>query len=318
MTDTHTPTSDRTSAGQTDPPPGDHGHGHDPYLAHHFETPEQQFASGKVGMWVFLATEVLMFGGLFCAYAVYRANRPIVFQIGHEYLDSTLGAVNTVVLLLSSFTMAWAVRAAQLGQKRLLVALLCCTLAGGFGFMAIKYVEYSGKISHHLGPGTWYDPAKYAAQHHEAGHSADASSHTTETGTQTALGDSVADSSDVPDRTPPQLDGEARSQLSAPPRGPRGLAHEPDPDASHDYTAGLSKQQELDIAYTFFSVYYLMTGLHGMHVLVGIGVISWITLRALRGEFGPKYFIPVDLVGLYWHLVDLIWIFLFPLLYLIH
>ncbi len=318
MTDTHTPTSQPADHDPADQSTDDHSHSHDPYLAHHFETPEQQFASGKVGMWVFLATEILMFGGLFCAYAVYRANRPIVFQIGHEYLDSTLGAVNTVVLLLSSFTMAWAVRAAQLGQKRLLVGLLCCTLAGAFGFMGIKYVEYSGKISHHLGPGTWYDPAKYAAKGHGADHAGQQGDHATETGTHVADGRTVVAGVTVPDAAPPQLDNESRSQLVDASRGPRGMAHQPNGQTGHDYTAGLSKTQQLDIAYTFFSVYYLMTGLHGLHVLVGIGVIGWITLRAVRGEFGPKYFIPVDLVGLYWHLVDLIWIFLFPLLYLIH
>ncbi len=128
-----------------------HGHGdHPAYLAHHFETPEQQMESSKLGMWVFLATEILMFGGLFCAYAVYRANNPDVFLFAHKALDTFWGAVNTAVLLASSFTMAWGVRAAQLGQKGLLVVLLCFTLLGGMGFMTIKTIEYKGKWDHKL------------------------------------------------------------------------------------------------------------------------------------------------------------------------
>ncbi len=115
----------------------DHGHAHPPHLAHHFDTPQQQFESGKLGMWVFLATEILMFGGLFCAYSVYRANHPEIFEYAHHFLDRKWGAINTVVLLVSSFTMAWGVRAAQLGQKSLLVGLMAVTLLGGVAFMVI-------------------------------------------------------------------------------------------------------------------------------------------------------------------------------------
>ncbi|MEL7088146.1 MAG: cytochrome c oxidase subunit 3, partial [Planctomycetota bacterium] len=125
-------------------------HGHPEHLAHHFETSEQQMESGKLGMWVFLATEILMFGGLFCAYAVYRANNPDVFLFAHKALDTKWGAINTIVLLASSFTMAWGVRCAQLGQKKLLISMLALTLLGGFGFMAIKTVEYKSKWDHDL------------------------------------------------------------------------------------------------------------------------------------------------------------------------
>src|SRR5687768_17641107 len=121
--------------------PGHDGHAHDPHLAHHFDTPEQQFASAKMRMWVFLGTEILMFGGLFCAYSVYRHNHPEVFIYGHHYLNKTWGAINTVVLLASSLTMAWGVRAAQLGQRTVLLVCLALTLAGGAGFMVIKTIE---------------------------------------------------------------------------------------------------------------------------------------------------------------------------------
>jgi cytochrome c oxidase subunit III len=131
----------------------DDGNGHDPHLAHHFDTPEQQIASGKLGMWVFLATEILMFGGLFCAYAVYRHNHPEVFEAAHKQLDKTWGAINTIVLITSSLTMAWGVRLAQLGRNKGLIITLILTLLGGFGFMMIKSVEYKTKWEHGLGVG---------------------------------------------------------------------------------------------------------------------------------------------------------------------
>src|SRR5690349_2491388 len=115
----------------------ENGHGHNPHLAHHFDTPEQQFDSGKLGMWTFLATEILMFGGLFCAYAVYRHNHSEVFEFAHHFLNKTLGGVNTIVLITSSLTMAWGVRASQLGQIKLLIVLLALTILGGATFMGI-------------------------------------------------------------------------------------------------------------------------------------------------------------------------------------
>lgn len=130
------------------------GH-HDPHLAHHFDTPEQQFSTSKLGIWLFLATEVLMFGGLFVAYAVYRYNHPEVYLWAHRALDAKWGMINTIVLLASSFTMAWGVRAAQLNQHNLLRAMLALTFLGGVLFMCIKAVEYKTKREHHLSPGKY-------------------------------------------------------------------------------------------------------------------------------------------------------------------
>src|SRR4051794_19055275 len=114
-------------------------HGDRPsFLAHHFDTPQQQFDSGKLGTWLFLTTEILLFSGLFCAYSVYRANHPEIFEFAHRYLDKWLGALNTIILIFSSFTMAWGVRAAQLGQKKLCVNLLAITIVCGAGFMVVK------------------------------------------------------------------------------------------------------------------------------------------------------------------------------------
>ncbi len=286
-------------------------------LAHHFEDLEQQHRSGKQGMWLFLATEILLFGGLFCAYAVYRANHPDVFIYAHVYLDKVLGGINTVVLISSSLTMALAVRAAQLGQRRALPILLALTIAGGFGFMGIKYVEYSHKWHLGLLPGAHFAPV----DHHDgplepvADHDADPGS--------ADHADPDAGARFIPARNQdPPSDPEAAAVPSASPRahmpdapaGPGGLAVRvgtgDDSGAAHG-----DAPQKVQL---FFSIYFLMTGLHGIHVVAGMLAIAWVLRRSMQGQFHPAYFTPVENVGLYWHLVDLIWIFLFPLLYLIH
>ena len=251
-------------------------HGDSPHLQHHFETAEQQFDAGKLGMWLFLATEILLFGGLFCAYGVYRATHPEIFLYAHQFLDKKLGGTNTVILLCSSLTMAWAVRASQLGQRKLLVGLLSLTLLGGFGFMGIKYVEYKAKWEHGLLPGTRFAPH--------------------------AEGEAHADKPAAPAPVSPTIKPSAQ--------GPAGTVK----DAPAMLAPHGTRPSNVQI---FFGIYFLMTGLHGLHVLAGMGAISWLLVRSLKGHFGPDYFTPVDFVGLYWHLVDLIWIFLFPLLYLV-
>ncbi len=402
-------------------------HDHPAHLAHHFETSAQQMESGKLGMWVFLATEILMFGGLFCAYAVYRANNPDVFLFAHRALDTTWGAINTAVLLASSFTMAWGVRAAQLGQKKLLIGLLIATLFGGAGFMLIKTVEYKAKWDHALfvGPsnayyhdnGTLADPgeaahsSEYIEKHGDTdgGHGGHGDDHGAGHGDAHAAGHGDSHAGDHGGDHGAQADAPApaASKIAAPAAPPTGLhadllTHKrPVLGAGESLSTGIGAIQashkgshypaftELDPLNTnrthiFFQIYFAMTGLHGLHVLIGLGLISWICYRAggpmtrallvpglfvsvgiyfvfvwwlvsansgwfpttalvaavlcliagalwgaknvaltkpnpdADSEFSPGYYTPVDCVGLYWHLVDLIWIFLFPLLYLIH
>jgi cytochrome c oxidase subunit 3 len=211
------------------------GHEHSPFLQHHFKDMDQQFNAAKIGMWLFLVTEVLMFGGLFIGYGIMHSRHPEAFMAAHHHLNRTLGALNTVVLLLSSFTMVMAVWAAQTSRKKLVILFLLITLLCAGTFMVVKYYEYSHKFHEGLLPGKFYS--------HE--------------------GDTV----------PGQ--------------------------------------------FMFFSFYFMMTGLHGIHVLLGMVVISWLLYRAIRGDFSAEYFSPVDITGLYWHLVDLIWIYVFPLMYLI-
>jgi cytochrome c oxidase subunit 3 len=277
---------------------GHETHGHDPGLLHHFDTREQQFDSGKLGMWLFLATEVLLFGGLFVAYAVYRANHPEIFIYAHQFLDKTWGGINTLVLICSSLTMAWGVRAAQLGQKRLLVGLLSLTILGGFAFMGIKYVEYKAKWEHGLLPGRHFTHGV------EGGHEAAAAPAATPPAVSPAVAAPAAPA------TPATGFKVEPSVIARAPAGPPGLAA--------SATGGHSTETEPDKVWIFFGIYFLMTGLHAIHVVAGMTAIGWVLRKALKGAVGPHYYTPVDLVGLYWHLVDLIWIFLFPLLYLIH
>lgn len=258
-------------------------HSAETHVAHHFPDAKAQVEAGKLGMWIFLATEILLFGGLFCAYAVYRANHPEIFVYAHQFLDKVLGGINTAVLIFSSFTMAWAVRAAQLSQQARLVRLLAVTILCGFVFLGIKYVEYKHKWEEGLLWGKRYKPV-----------------HETPVKTK-----------DVPPPRPLSgVNPEERSTLPPPAVPPQGLSE----SARGAAEVGVVPQN----VQLFFSVYFLMTGLHGLHVVAGMAILVWILLRARKGEFSSAYFTPVDLAGLYWHLVDLIWIYLFPLLYLIH
>jgi cytochrome c oxidase subunit 3 len=315
---------------------------HPAHLAHHFETTEQQFESGKLGMWLFLATELLMFGGLFCAYAIYRANHPEIFLYAHQFLDVKWGAINTIVLLTSSLTMAWGVRAAQLGQRALLVVMLILTLGGACGFMAIKYVEYKHKISHGLMWGK-----NYRSQEHGHGgeHAAAATDHAAASGSHVegAADPHAATSHDatadvaVTEHAAEQLSSTehaATEQAATEPvaavptsgwasQSPEVSTIAPAAAAPIGLAPPVAGDGHLDMPVPknpqiFFGIYFAMTGLHGIHVFAGMIVITWLLFGALRGVYGPEYYTPVDLVGLYWHIVDLIWIFLFPLLYLIH
>jgi cytochrome c oxidase subunit III len=209
-------------------------------LREQFDTEEQQKDASTLGMWVFLITEIMFFGGMFLAYTIYRSTFPVVFGLASSSLNLPIGATNTCVLLLSSFTMVMAVRAAQLGQKRMIIFFLIITMLFGFAFLGIKAYEWTEKFEEHHVP-------------------AQASFH---------------------------LDGLT---------GPDQQGH----------------------AKLFFSLYFAMTGLHALHMVVGVGILTFIIFQTARGTYSAKYFTPVDIAGLYWHFVDIVWIFLFPLFYLI-
>jgi cytochrome c oxidase subunit 3 len=382
----------------------EHGHDHDhpPFLAHHFDTPEQQFDSGKLGIWLFLVTEVLFFSGMFCAYAIFRALRPEVFEGCSQFLNTKLGAINTGVLLFSSLTMAWAVRCSQLEQHKGLVGTLAATLSCAMIFLGVKAIEYSHKWGMGLLPAGlfFYNPDNPHPTDHpnylvyiclpfavalvgvllwlivsvvsaNRFHIAIAKPLTVVCfsffvgvglGAFLESGEESSEHVDVhadPDGLASAPIAQAAEKVAAAEAAPAiaasGAMVPVDEDVlerlSRDTTnsgiaSGLSalEQQtaaagkstvtgdgiilgavtttEVDVmtkrtAGVFFSIYYCMTGIHAIHILAGIGVLVWLLVRAVRQDFNRQYFGPVDYVGLYWHLVDLIWIYLFPLLYLI-
>ncbi|MEM7230207.1 MAG: cytochrome c oxidase subunit 3 family protein, partial [Planctomycetota bacterium] len=309
-----------------------HDHDHDPHLGHHWDNMKQQFEAGKLGMWLFLATEVLLFGGLFCAYAVWRGNHPELFKFGSEYLDTKMGAINTAVLITSSLTMAMAVTFAQMGKQKALNICLVLTAFGALGFLGIKYVEYTDKFSHGIYPGLkMYEAALDNVPHHHDDHGHHGDDH--------GAMELVVDANEEPavDLSLPPAEATVIADPGEAPRGTTNAALMVDlgdaaiavgdhDDASHDEKDHGGKKHKdhpsyrvdrPDSAHMFFNIYFMATGLHGVHVIIGLIVILWILFRSLKGEFGPEYFTPVDLGGLYWHVVDLIWIFLFPMFYLI-
>ena len=291
--------------------------GHPPHLAHQFDTPGQQFESVVQGMWLFLATEILLFGGLFCAYAVYRANHPEIFEYAHKYLDTFWGAVNTVILLCSSFTMAAGVWAAQRGRRVMLAVMLALTLLGGLGFLGIKYVEYKHKWEAGLLWGRHYRPLYPPGHHGDHADASPATAHAPPDGSPAAAAP-PAPATPAPAAAPPTATGLSADaadpswNLHSFESGPRGLLFPgPEPPAA-------AEPQPVRNVHIFFGIYFCMTGLHGLHVIAGLLVIGWLLAGAVAGRYSGGYFTPVEVGGLYWHLVDLIWIYLFPLLYLIH
>jgi cytochrome c oxidase subunit 3 len=319
-----------------------HEHGdHDPNLQHHFETMHQQFDASKLGMWLFLMTEVLFFGGLFCAYAIYRRTHPQIFEVGQHFLNVWMGATNTAVLIASSFTMAMGVWCAQRSYRKGLILCLVLTLMGAVTFMVIKYFEYEHKI--HTGKvwGDKFNPitdAEYNAKHH-GGHAvtplgadehapAVADSHATPPQADDTAGHAAAE----PTHAAPPAEHAAsavptetgalvieKTQIALAPAGPGGVHAEArrGTDAEVDEEALYARARQMKDLQIFMGIYYCMTGLHGIHVLAGIVVISGLLVGAIKGRYHGGYYTPVDLIGLYWHVVDLVWIFLFPLFYLI-
>jgi cytochrome c oxidase subunit 3 len=242
-----------------------HVRAHHQALQHHFDTMPQQKEAAVLGMWVFLLTELLFFGGLFVAYMIYRVWYFDAFAEASRSLDLFWGGLNTAVLIGSSLTMAMAVRCAQTNKRQATVTWLILTMILGTVFLGVKVIEYADKFEHHHVPGANF---VWAAEH-----------------PSTPLGASPA--------TPPAEGGAEHRPLS------------------------LSPEQLQQTTQLYFSLYFTMTGLHALHMIIGIGLMGVITGMAWKGRFDAEYYTPVELSGLYWHFVDIVWIFLFPLLYLV-
>ncbi len=446
---------------------GDHGHDDhhgSPWIQHHYDDAQHQFDAGKLGIWLFLAQEVLFFSALFVAYILYRHHHPEIYAYAHKYLDTKMGAINTAVLIFSSLTAAWAVRAAQLRQRKLLIACIATTIACALGFLVIKYFEYTHKIHEQILFGQRFDPcvssggtplitksndcpgAKSTVVWHPKTNAAtpgscfgdvaiDVDAHKPNVQADCKVFAASGKWSTDKDGNPVFAES-GRKEITArcpdPVFGrdlglPKGVDrtkrtypcwksnHQPHvcrggwffttgkggdgPYATKDACSGarkkagadavgecamseasgilvefgdhehrddmrivaeckppappvvdgdpladreqqlalaepavaseppLSHHEEKDIVYAgpppehtnmFFTIYFAMTGLHGIHVLVGVFIFIWLLIRSIKGHFSPEYFGPIDFAALYWHIVDLIWIFLFPLMYLIH
>jgi len=393
----------------------DHDHHHDmgEFIAHHFESPEQQFDSGKLGIWLFLVTEILFFSGLFCAYTLWRNHHPEVFEQAHVFLDKYLGGLNTLVLLFSSLTMALGVRSAQLGDNKKVAFYTLITMVCASIFLGVKAIEYSHKwdVGIHVVTGEGGFAGDFKGEHYHpvpeegtlaaslgvskyliylsvipaillvafaglggffmmtgkqvlgkffagmaittAGYflgavcgygymSMNAGGGHAQVVPRQALDPDApmilyAQESPVGAAT---IDADEEKHAEAEHAKDDDHAHEKDAHAAdghaddgHEHAAGDDHAHEGDHAHddhahavkkdfdrdvgVFFSIYSCMTVLHAIHILAGIGFLGWILYRSLAGHWRPDYFGPVDYVGLYWHIVDLIWIYLFPLLYLI-
>jgi cytochrome c oxidase subunit 3 len=223
-----------------------------PQHRHHFQTEEQQREAASFGMWLFLLTEIMFFGGLFMAYLLYRNWYHDAFVAASNTLSIPLGTANTVVLIASGFMMALAVWAAEVRKKGLLVIFLILTTLLGVVFLGVKYVEYKEKFELHHVPGASFDI----------------------------------------------------SQFVNPPKDARDQQHLP---------VDTARKTEV-----YFSLYFAMTGMHALHMIIGIGMLLWLMVRAQKGDFSAGYVAPIENFALYWHFVDIVWLFLFPLLYLIN
>jgi cytochrome c oxidase subunit 3 len=420
----------------------DHGHHGSRFIQHHYDDAQHQFDSGKLGIWLFLAQEVLFFSALFVAYVLYRVHHGELYSYAHKWLQVKFGAINTAVLIFSSLTAAWAVRCAQLNQRKGLILCLATTIACACTFLGIKYLEYSHKYHEHILFGRYFDPcispgekelltknnecpgskttvdwdygtqtpkagscfesSKIDQDAHEPGVQADCQVFEITRAEQAKAGAKNADGSPVMEwvektkreitnrcieRMPwePEV-GDAQkfpcwrtayqpavcADLTTADQFTQGMASRPQVGVLVEYGDSRERGDELAIqaqckpaptaaavadvfanteqapklgdkaihpvhipttheeheleamgpppehTNMFFTIYFAMTGLHGIHVLFGVGVFTWLLIRAIKGHFTPEYFGPVDYAALYWHIVDLIWIFLFPLLYLIH
>jgi cytochrome c oxidase subunit III len=231
----------------------DDAHGHNPLVAHQFDDLAQQKEAGVLGMWAFLGTEIMFFGGALVAYAIYRSTYHYAFAAASNLENWKVGFVNTCVLLVSSFTVVLAVNAAQKGNNKAIIKWIWVTIALGLVFLGVKAYEYNHLYHEHLVPGPNFDAQVHGDAHGGERH----------------------------------FDG-------------------------HHFPDHLRKPAQI-----FFSLYFALTGIHALHMVIGVGIMLRIISLAKKNEFSEDYYNPVEIAGLYWHFVDIVWIFLYPLLYLV-
>ena len=284
-----------------------HEEQHHPELLHHFAEPQQQRDSASLGMWIFLGTEVMFFGGLFCAYLIYRLKYFPEFAAASQSLSWKLGATNTAVLICSSLTVVFAVYAAQHAKRAMLLGSLVLTILLGFGFLGIKGIEYADKFREHHVPGPSFNFVQEGAG---------------ETGTVKFFNDAKGFGFIS------RENGEDVFVSSSAIQTPGSHSLQPGQQVQFELVKGEKGWQAEHVGSAkppvntshmqiYFALYFIMTGLHALHMIIGIGFFTWLLYAAWKGHFTPAYNTPVEMGGLYWHFVDIIWIYLFPLLYLI-
>ncbi|MEJ7847993.1 MAG: cytochrome c oxidase subunit 3 [Pyrinomonadaceae bacterium] len=286
-----------------------HDHYHQPGLQHQFEDMKQQEESVSIGMWMFLVQEIMFFGGLFTVYLVFRSKYPMAFAAGSNHLDAFFGGLNTIVLIVSSLTMALTVFYAQRGNRNMQVILILLTMLFGATFLGVKAIEYTDKYNNGLIPvagwnkvvkeGTKQEHASSFTLPFETKVSAAETGHGAEHPYVNPTGDFVwTDTSLV------TLAQEGNYLTQAEQIG-------------YFSNGQIDPNKFRGRVQIFFWIYFVMTGLHALHMIIGLGLMTWLLWKAWRNTFSADYFAPVEMSGLYWHFVDIVWIFLFPLLYLL-
>jgi len=282
-------------------------HYHPPGLQHQFEDMKQQEESVSIGMWLFLAQEIMFFGGLFTAYLVFRSRYPMAFAAASNHLDAFWGGLNTLVLIVSSLTMALTVYFAQKGNRNMQVILIILTMLFGATFLVVKAIEYSDKYHHGLVPvAGWNQKTPAAETGPGAEHAAAGSEHV-------AAGSEEHHVNPTGTFMVPETDLHLVEQAE---RGNYLTSSEKigyyNPSTGRPDLQKLQNKEQI-----FYWLYFVMTGLHALHMIVGLALMTWLLWKASVGTFSHEYFAPVEISGLYWHFVDIVWIFLFPLLYLL-
>ena len=263
----------------------------------------QQEESVSIGMWMFLVQEIMFFGGLFTAYLVFRSKYPMAFAAGSNHLDAFLGGLNTLVLIVSSLTMALTVYYAQKSNRNMQVILIILTMMFGATFLGVKAVEYTDKYNHGLVPVAGLNKkvkAEAGAEHAE--------------GHEKPCYEVVHGEEHVYVNPRGEFQWTDCSLAKLAEDGKYLTAAE---QVGYFSNGEIDADKFRDRVRIFFYIYFVMTGLHALHMIVGLGLMTWLGYKAFRKTYSAEYYMPVEMSGLYWHFVDIVWIFLFPLLYLL-
>lgn len=287
---------------------------HPPGLQHQFEDMKQQEESNIIGMWMFLAQEIMFFGGLFTAYLIFRSKYPMAFAAGSNHLDAFWGGLNTLVLIVSSLTMALTVYYAQKGNRNMQVIMIILTMVFGAGFLGVKAIEYTDKYNHGLIPFSTWNKKTKGDTHAKAEEKKEVKYFFAAEGGKKEGG---GDSHDYVNPTGKfQWNSWDETMPLIKYAQDKGVFTESE-KVGYFSNGEFDREKFTGRVQIFYWIYFAMTGLHALHMIVGLGIMAWLLIMAWRGTYSADYYSPVEISGLYWHFVDIVWIFLFPLLYLL-